>query len=210
MPLSIHTLILGPMENNTFILGDADARDAVVIDPSFNDGLIQKETKKFDLEIKAIWLTHAHFDHYAGASSLSKSYNPPLPISLHIDDLSLWRRGGGAREFGIDVDQEIEPKIYLKHKEILYVGKQEVEVRHTPGHSPGHIVFYVKDIGTVFCGDLIFRRGIGRTDLPGGDYQTLITSIKTQIFSLPSETRLLCGHGPETTVAQETTLNPFL
>jgi glyoxylase-like metal-dependent hydrolase (beta-lactamase superfamily II) len=198
------------MENNTYILADPDTKSAVVIDPSFDEYLIQKEAMKHQLSIKAIWLTHAHFDHYAGASSISKSHNPPLPIALHPADLILWHNGGGALELGLEVDLEIEPEIFLNHNKTLSIGNQEVEVRHTPGHSPGHVVFYVKDMGTVICGDLIFKRGIGRSDLPGGDHHTLIKSIKTQVFTLPTETRLLCGHGPETTVGQETTLNPFL
>jgi len=92
----------------------------------------------------------------------------------------------------------------------LRIGKERLEARHTPGHTPGHMVFYCKEAGVVFCGDLIFAGSVGRTDLPGGDYDTLIESIQVQILTLPDETRLLSGHGPETTVGDERAYNPFL
>ena len=107
------------------------------------------------------------------------------------------------------VDPGPEPTINLHHGQILHVGGNQLEVRHTPGHSSGHVVFYCADEAVLFCGDVIFQGSIGRTDLPGGDYQMLINSIRTQILTLPDETRLLTGHGPETTIGRERQYNPF-
>jgi len=117
---------------------------------------------------------------------------------------------GGAAFFGMHIDPAPQPTIHLSHGQKLYLGKQEFEVRHCPGHTPGQVVFYCKSEKLLFCGDVIFWGGIGRTDLPGGDYDTLIRSISTQILTLPNETRLLSGHGGETKVGVERAENPFL
>ena len=103
-----------------------------------------------------------------------------------------------------------EPTIDLQHGQILKLGSIEFEVRHTPGHTPGMCILYVASEGVCFCGDLIFRDSVGRTDLPGGDWETLLKSIHEQVFTLPDETRLLSGHGPETTVGEEKQANPYL
>ncbi|HKJ26647.1 MAG TPA: MBL fold metallo-hydrolase, partial [Anaerolineales bacterium] len=103
-----------------------------------------------------------------------------------------------------------KPTISLAHGQSLTLGAHTFEVRHTPGHTPGHVVFYAREDATLFCGDVIFRGSIGRTDLPRGDFNTLIESIRTQVFTLPDETLLLNGHGPETTVGYEKANNPFL
>ena len=123
---------------------------------------------------------------------------------------------GGAPLFGFKIDPGPEPTIDLVQGQILKLGSIEFEVRFTPGHTTGHCIFYVADAGAerspsvCFCGDLIFQGSVGRTDLPGGNWDTLVESIKTQVFTLPDETRLLSGHGPETTVGQEKKYNPFV
>jgi glyoxylase-like metal-dependent hydrolase (beta-lactamase superfamily II) len=113
--------------------------------------------------------------------------------------------------FGLqDIDPGPEPSIDLSQGQILRLGKTEFEVRHAPGHTPGHVMFYCESANVLFCGDVIFRTSIGRTDLPRGDHATLIDSIRTQVLTLPDDTRLLNGHGPETTVGFERANNPFL
>jgi hydroxyacylglutathione hydrolase len=133
-----------------------------------------------------------------------------LAVALHPADHTLWRAQGGAPLFGYQIDPGPEPGVDLVHGQILRLGSVAFEVRHTPGHTPGLCCFYVATEGICFCGDLIFRGGVGRTDLPGGDWQSLLDSIQQQIFSLPDETRLLSGHGPETTVGEEKRNNPYL
>lgn len=208
--LSIVTLRLGPVQTNAYLVADGSTGEAVVIDPAAEGDLILEQAARRGWQISNIWLTHAHFDHLAGAAAIARGCNPAPPVALHPDDHWLWRNQGGAQLFGLRIDPGPEPAIDLAHGQILHLGELELEVRHTPGHSPGHVIFYCAAEGVVFCGDTIFQGSIGRTDLPGGDYQTLITSIQTQILTLPDETRLLSGHGPATTVGRERVYNPFL
>ena len=208
--LSIVTLTLGPVQTNVYLVADDASKAAVVIDPAAEGQLILDEADRRGWRITNIWLTHAHFDHLAGAGVVADGSSPPPPVALHPDDYWLWRNEGGAAFFGMRIDPGPEPTIDLEHGQILRLGEVELEVRHTPGHTPGHVVFYCMAQKVVFCGDLIFQGSIGRTDLPGGDYQTLMDSIHTQILPLPDDTRLLSGHGLETTLGRERSTNPFL
>jgi hydroxyacylglutathione hydrolase len=208
--LSIVTLTLGPVQTNAYLVTDDSSGEAAVIDPATEGSKILEEAAKRGWRIANIWLTHAHFDHLAGAASVSEGCHPAPPVALHPDDDWLWRNQGGAPLFGMRIDPGPEPSIALEHGQILHLGAFELEVRHTPGHTPGHVVFFCAAEQVVFCGDLVFQGSIGRTDLPGGDYQTLIKSIHSQILPLPDETRLLSGHGPATTVGSERVYNPFL
>ena len=117
---------------------------------------------------------------------------------------------GGAHEMGFFFEVNSEPTFFFQHKEIISFGGSEIEIRLTPGHTNGHVIFYIPDLETAVCGDLIFRGSVGRTDLPNGSHSALIKSINTEILTLPLETKLLCGHGPGTTVAEEIANNPFL
>lgn len=210
MPLSILTLSLGPMDNNTYLVADADTRQAAVIDPSFDSQAVLDAAEMHGWQISAIWLTHAHFDHIAGVAAIAAERTPPVPVGLHPDDLVLWRAGGGAKQFGIEIQAGPEPSFFYTHGQQLILGAQRLEVRHTPGHSPGHVIFYAPLDGVVFCGDLIFQRSVGRTDLPGSSHSQLLQSIYQQVFTLPAATRLLPGHGEATTVGEEQAENPFL
>jgi hydroxyacylglutathione hydrolase len=208
--LEIVTFILGPVQTNAYLVGEPDTGEAAVIDPAWDGQVILDEAGRRGWRIGNIWLTHAHFDHLGGAAAVADNSSPPPPVALHPGDYMLWRNQGGAPYFGFRIDPGPEPTIDLSHGQILRLGKQRLEARYTPGHTPGHMVFYCKEAGVVFCGDLIFAGSVGRTDLPGGDYETLIESIQVQILTLPDETRLLSGHGPETTVGVERAYNPFL
>jgi hydroxyacylglutathione hydrolase len=210
MPLTIHTLVLGPLENNTYLAADEQTREAVVIDPSFGSEAVAAEVRRRNYRLKGIWLTHAHFDHLAGVQQLQAEFNQELTIGLHPSDIPLWNRAGDAALFGFILKPGPEPHIRFNHGQLLTLGQATFEVRHTPGHSPGHVIFSCEEAGAVLCGDLIFQMGVGRTDLPGGDYATLLESINTQVLSLPLETRLLSGHGPETTIAAELANNPYI
>ena len=210
MTLKISTYVLGPLENNTYLLADSTSSEAVIIDPALGSEAILADVQRSHLKLTAIWVTHAHFDHISGINLLAKAASSLVPIGLHPDDLSLWREGGGARYFGINLRPEVEPALSFFHGQQLSLGKHFIEVRHTPGHTRGHVVFYAREIATVFCGDVIFHHSIGRTDLPGGDMATLLKSIREQVLTLPRRTRLLSGHGPETDVGEEITKNPYL
>jgi glyoxylase-like metal-dependent hydrolase (beta-lactamase superfamily II) len=157
-----------------------------------------------------IWLTHAHFDHFGGAAAVADGSSPVPPVALHPEDYWLWRDNGGASKYGLSFDPGPEPTISFEAGQNLYLDSIKFEVRFAPGHTPGHVMFYCPSDHLMFCGDVIFQMSIGRTDLPRSDHRTLIDSIYREVLSLPDETRLLPGHGPETTVGQEREFNPFL
>jgi len=208
--LEIVTFTLGPAVTNAYLVADAETKEAAVIDPAWDGHAILTEAVKRGWRIAHLWYTHAHFDHIGGAAAIADALNPLPLVALHPADHVLWRSEGGAPFFGFKIDPGPEPTIDLQHGQILKLGSVEFEVRHTPGHTPGMCILYVASEGVCFCGDLIFRDSVGRTDLPGGDWETLLKSIHEQVFTLPDETRLLSGHGSETTVGEEKHSNPYL
>jgi hydroxyacylglutathione hydrolase len=209
-PLSISTHILGPLGNNTYLLKDHETGTAVIVDPSFECSSVLDELQADGLQLSMVWITHAHFDHIAGVPELRKALKQEFIIGLHPADLELWNQSGGSMNFGIRLPALPQPEMKFYPGQILSLGKHQFSVRHTPGHTRGHVIFYSADQQTAFTGDLIFHHGVGRTDLAGGDEGTLQHSIRTQILTLPPETRLLSGHGLETTVQEEQLNNPFL
>ena len=157
---------------------------------------------------ETIWLTHAHLDHVWGVDDLRQATG--APALLHVLDREWYARAAEqARYYGIAHFPELAPPDgEFRHGQVLALGDWRFEVRHVPGHSPGHVAF----IGHGLClsGDVLFLDSIGRSDLPGGDAATLLRSIREQLFVLPAETRVLPGHGPETTIGREMSFNPFL
>jgi glyoxylase-like metal-dependent hydrolase (beta-lactamase superfamily II) len=210
MSLEIATFTLGPVETNAYLIADSSSGDAAVIDPAWNGHIILAEALKRGWRIAHLWYTHAHFDHIGGAGAIADALNPLPLVALHPADHDLWKDAGGASLFGFQIDPGPEPTIDFTHGQVLHLGNNSLEVRCTPGHTPGHVVLYCAAAGVCFCGDLIFAGSVGRTDLPGGSWEALEQSIQTQIYSLPDETRLLSGHGSETTVGKEKMSNPFV
>jgi glyoxylase-like metal-dependent hydrolase (beta-lactamase superfamily II) len=208
--LEIVRLILGPVQTNAYLIADPQTKEAAVIDPAWDGALILEAAQKRGWRITNLWLTHAHFDHFGGAAAVADGSSPMPPVALHPLDYPLWRGLGGGAMFGLRFDPGPEPTIDLQHGMLLRLGATTLEVRHAPGHTSGHVLFVAQAEGLVFCGDVIFQGSIGRTDLPGGDYEILMDSIQAQVLSLPDETRLLSGHGDETTVGAERKHNPFL
>ena len=208
--LEIVPFTLGPAMTNAYLVADSDTKDAAVIDPSWDGQVILAEAQRRGWRIAHLWYTHAHFDHIGGAAEIADALNPLPLVALHPNDHVLWRAGGGAPLFGFRIDPGPEPTIDFVHGQILRLGHVQFEVRFTPGHTSGHCILYCAQENVCFCGDLIFAGSVGRTDLPGGDWQTLEASIREQIYTLPDDTRLLSGHGPETTVGEEKQSNPFV
>jgi len=212
--LEIEKLVLGPVANNTYIVADMESKLAVVIDPAWDGDLLVKQIRQLGWKVQSIWITHAHFDHFGGLadllSGLNMSEEEDFFVGLHPKDLNLWKVKGGAIMFGVRMKSVPKPDHLFKEGEMLSVGKYQFQVHHTPGHSSGHVVFHCQSEGILFSGDLIFKQGIGRTDLLGGSYSTLMDSIQKHVLPLPDETRILSGHGPETTVGEERRDNPFL
>lgn len=208
--LEIVSFTLGPAQTNAYLVADSETKDAAVIDPSWDGHLILNAAQKRGWRIAHLWYTHAHFDHIGGAGAIADELNPLPLVALHPNDHVLWRAGGGGALFGIDIDPGPEPTIDFAHGQILKLGNVEFEVRFTPGHTSGHCILYVPSARVCFCGDLIFAGSVGRTDFPGSSWEQLEASIRTQVFTLPDDTRLLSGHGPETTVREEKRSNPFV
>ncbi len=208
--LGIQTLVLGPVSTNCYLIADTDSGEAAVIDPAWDGQFILAEAQKLGWNIHQLWYTHGHFDHFGGAAQIAIHLNPAPVVALHPYDHELWKNGGGGPLFGMRIEPGPEPTIELAHQQVLCLGKIEFEVRHTPGHTPGHVVYYCAKESTLFSGDLIFQGSVGRTDLPGGDWEALTRSILEQIYSLPVETNLLSGHGEKTTVGEEKRTNPFV
>lgn len=208
--LEILSFTLGPVQTNAYLIADPQTGEAAVIDPSWDGQIILAQAQSRGWRIGHLWYTHAHFDHIGGAAAIADALNPLPLVALHPADHVLWRAGGGGRMFGLPIDPGPEPSIDLTHGQILKLGCNTLEVRHVPGHTPGHVLFYCAAERVCFCGDLIFAGGVGRTDLPGGSWESLVNSIRAQVYTLPDETRLLSGHGPETTVGEEKISNPFV
>jgi glyoxylase-like metal-dependent hydrolase (beta-lactamase superfamily II) len=208
--LEIVTFTLGPAQTNAYLIADPDSGDAAVVDPAWDGKRILSEARTRGWRIAHLWYTHAHFDHIGGAAEIADALNPLPLVALHPDDHVLWRAGGGGAMFGFKIDPGPEPTIDFTHGQILRLGSAQFEVRYTPGHTPGHCVLYCAEANVCFCGDLIFAGSVGRTDFPGGSWETLEKSIREQVYTLPDDTILLSGHGPETTVGEEKRTNPFV
>ena len=206
----IRSYTLGQIQNNTFLLIDQESKNTIIIDPASGIEKVITVLQDENLALKTIWITHAHFDHIAGVYQLLHAFGTKTPLFLYPDDLPLWNAGGGARDFGFDFDPRTKPTDFFHHGQVLEFAGSSIEVRHTPGHTPGHVILYWEDEHTAFCGDLIFYHGVGRTDMSYSNQEDLLTSIRENVFTLPDDTVLLCGHGSSTSVGEEKQENPFL
>lgn len=197
----------GQFVENCYLVIDEAANACAVIDPGEQAGLILHKLRASGATPVGIWLTHAHIDHVLGVPELAAQTR--APVYLHPDDRELYDAvPDQASWFGLTAEPLPPPDGELAAGERLTVGGLEFAVRHAPGHSPGHVVF--AGHGAVFGGDVLFQGSIGRTDLPGGDFDTLIGSIERELLVLPDSTIVYPGHGPATTIGAERRTNPFL
>jgi len=203
----LESLPTGPLQVNCYVLGCEKSRLAAVIDPGGDVEAILRLLKKHDLQLKMVINTHGHFDHIGGNRQLLEATGAELLI--HKADTHLLDQAAvHAANFGLRADISPPPQRELTGGERITLGDLEIEVLHTPGHTPGGICLIVADQAIV--GDTLFAGSIGRTDLPGGDHLTLIRSIKEKLMVLPDATTAHPGHGPATTIGQEKLYNPFL
>jgi len=204
----IATLPVGLIETNCYIVGCEETRRGAVIDPGGHPQRILAEVKRQGLSLEYVLNTHAHFDHTDANGALIEATGARL--ALHSDDLPLLQAAGGAAWFGMRAVPSPAPGLALHDGDELEIGSIRFKVLHTPGHSPGHVCLYAPKDGVLFDGDVLFRRGVGRYDLPGGDWDVLLDSIQRVLFSLPDETVVYPGHGPATTIGEERRHNPWL
>jgi glyoxylase-like metal-dependent hydrolase (beta-lactamase superfamily II) len=201
-----------PFMKNGFVIACGGTNDAVMIDPGDEVGSLLEVVRAEGLRVSAILLTHAHLDHISGVGRAKAALG--AAVWLHRDDLFLYDDAiEQGRMFGIDVAAQPPVDRFFDVTQPFEFGSCRVDIRHTPGHCPGGVCLVVSDGGALpelFVGDTLFAGSIGRTDLPGGDYETLIQSIERQLLSFPDETVVHSGHGPDTTIGDERRSNPFL
>lgn len=209
--MQINRFTVGPFGENTYLL--TEGAQAVIIDPGFVEDAefqdFQSEIEDQQLDLIAVLLTHAHVDHVLGLSRVLEQYD--IPVYLSEKDRYLWNNfSSQAAMFGLKADGfDFDPKP-LPVQPDWEIGNFSFDVRYTPGHAPDHVSLYLPDSDAIVAGDTLFKEGIGRTDLYKGDFKVLEKSIKEELYSLPDNTVVYPGHGPETTIAHEKQSNPFV
>jgi hydroxyacylglutathione hydrolase len=206
----LETFPVGPLACNCTILGDEETREAIVIDPGDDVSHIAKRLNDQGLKLKQILVTHGHIDHVGGALKLKRLTG--APIYLNENDLpQIKMMDTQAAWLGLRTAPETAPPDEgLKDGQLVGLEHYPAEVLHTPGHTQGSICLHFAPLNLLIAGDTLFAGSIGRTDLPGGDFDQIIASLRTRLLTLPDETRVLPGHGPGTTIGEERRSNPFL
>ena len=197
-------------EQNCSLLWCDETRHAALIDPGGDSAKIEAALAAHDLQLKVIWVTHGHLDHAGAVAPLARQYGVPI-IGPHPAD-QFWIDGMPmqAQMFGFPQAESFTPTQWLHDGDTVSLGKYQLQVRHTPGHTPGHVVFYSPDIGRAFVGDVLFAGSIGRTDFPQGNHQDLLDSISQKLWPMGDATVFIPGHGPESSFGQERRSNPFV
>ena len=211
--MKIKTFTFNPIQENTYLAYD-ETNEAVVIDAGCISGIEKRALKNYitdnNLTLKRVLNTHLHFDHQFGNKFLYTTYGIK-PEACKADEYLLENVIAQTRSFGVEINEEAQTiGDYITDGQDLKFGNTTLKALHVPGHSPGSMAFYAEKEGILFAGDVLFRGSIGRTDLPKGDYATLIGSITGQLLTLPDSTVVYCGHGPSTTIGFERKNNPFL
>lgn len=200
-------LVVGPLQVNCFIVADEKTKDAVVIDPGDDARDILRIIRERDLKVRYIVNTHGHFDHVGANRAVKEATG--AEILIHEGDVPVLASAGKqAAAFGMNPVSAPPADRYIKHGDVISAGEIALKVLHTPGHSPGGVC--LQEHGVVFTGDALFAGSIGRTDLPGGNLMTLLRAIKTNLMTLPDDTKVFSGHGPASTIGEERQENPFL
>lgn len=208
----VEKFVVNPLGENSFVISD-ETKECIFIDPGFYFDDEYEEIRVYleNQHLKPVKIinTHCHFDHLMGVEFVREKYQ--VPFYVHADD-AIWieRAVEQAKTFGFEMNPVSPANKFITGNDIIKFGNTEFKIIHVPGHSPGHVVFYSEQNKILMAGDVLFYGSIGRTDLPGGNYQTLISGIEEKLLVLPDDTRVYCGHGPETTIGFEKRNNPFL
>jgi hydroxyacylglutathione hydrolase len=211
--IQLHSFCFGPFQENTYILWD-ESKDAIIIDPGNSTASENQKLKDFitekGLRLTRLLLTHAHIDHISGNRFVYDTWKL-LPEVHKNDELYIKKHEEIATMYGLPFDQSPMPEKFLTEGEFITWGNNSrLEMIFTPGHSPGSITFYNKEQKFMICGDVLFYESIGRTDLPGGNFNDLISAIKQKLFPLGNDVKVYNGHGPATTIGHEKEFNSFL
>lgn len=206
----VRGVTVGLLQENCYLFGDARSGAGVVIDPGDNARAILRLAKEAGIRIERIINTHAHFDHVMAVPAVKAATG--APFALHPLDIPVLREAPARVRLWLDteIDPIADPDELLEHGQIIQVGEEQLEVRFTPGHAPGHVIFVHHAGKQVFAGDTLFQGSVGRYDLPGADGPTLFASIREQIFALPDEYAVYPGHGAATQVGYEKLYNPYV
>lgn len=200
-----------PFQQNCTVLFDDDSREGVIIDPGGDVAEIVATVRQNHLTIREIWITHGHLDHAGGADELREVLGVPV-IGPHEDDRPLLDNlENQAARFGVEMPvRNLVPDRFLSEGDTISFGEHVFEVLHCPGHAPGHVVFYNRAQNFAHVGDVLFNGSIGRTDLPGGNQDVLLASIRDKLIPLGDEVGFICGHGPGSRIGDERRTNPYL
>lgn len=204
--MSIEWVTVGPFQENSYLLRDVATARGVLVDPGDEPDRVARMVRAAGVALEAVWLTHAHLDHIGAVAAVRREWD--VPVLLHAADLPLYRRAAQqAAMYGLSLEQPADPDGFLTDGEMLVLGRSSFTVRHTPGHSPGHVVFLGDEL--LVGGDLLFAGSIGRTDLPFSDPEAMESSL-AMLRAMPPSLAVYPGHGPPTTIAAELATNPFL
>lgn len=210
--IKITSFEFNPFSENTYVLHD-ETKECIIIDPGCYEQAEKEELKNFihdhELTVKALLNTHCHIDHVLGNSYIAHEFKVELGIPK-VEEPYLESVKAYAGPYGFAEYQPKEVDYFLDENKTIEFGNTELEILFVPGHSAGHVAFYSKKDQICIAGDVLFKQSIGRTDLPGGDFDTLISSIRNTLFQLPENTVIYPGHGPSTTIGFEKQHNPFL
>ncbi|MGL6257831.1 MBL fold metallo-hydrolase [Vibrio sp. WXL103] len=211
MSLKYQVVPVTSFSQNCSIVWCDETMKGVVIDPGGDVKQLQMLIEELGVTVERLVLTHGHLDHVGGTQPLARNLEGVTIVGPHKDD-NFWLQGleGQSQMFGFPLTEAFEPDQWLDEGDSVTFGNQSLSVIHTPGHTPGHIVLFSQEAKLAFVGDVLFNGGIGRTDFPKGDFNTLISSIKEKLWPLGNEVRFVPGHGPESTFGYERRTNPFV
>lgn len=209
-PIQVIVVPVTGFQQNCSVIFDRETKRGAVIDPGGDIERIEKTLREHGVEVDKIVLTHGHIDHIGGAADLAERLGVPIVGPHEADRELIHRVEEQARQFGVAGVRRVDPDTWLDEGDTVEIAGRSFQVLHCPGHAPGHVVFFDAELRFLVSGDVVFAGSVGRTDLPGGNHETLIASIRDKLLPLGDDVTFLPGHGPASTLGQERKTNPYL